>query len=156
MDAARACMLHCTNMSAHASPTQTGTYGHVGLVARACTNTNTHASQTPARMQHKPPCWRLPGGLRLQPYLEHCRPTCSTTAHHSHANASPCTASPRYPLASSTDGAMEIAENARRPPNHVGIGAPNSSQPLTSGSRATVDHLYVCIHQHDAHNAPYE
>ena len=61
MDAARA----CTNMSAHASQTQTGTYGHVGLVARAGTNTSTHASQTQARTQHKPPSWRLPGGLRL-------------------------------------------------------------------------------------------
>ena len=27
----------CTNMSAHASQTQTGTYGHVDLVARPCT-----------------------------------------------------------------------------------------------------------------------
>ena len=55
----------CTNMSAHASQTQTGTYRHVGLVARASTNTCTHASQTQARTQHKPPSWRLPGGLRL-------------------------------------------------------------------------------------------
>ena len=55
----------CTNMSAHASQTQTGTYHHVGLVARACTNTCTHASQTQAHTQHKPPSWRLPGGLLL-------------------------------------------------------------------------------------------
>ena len=52
-------------MSAQASQTQTGTDGHVGLVARACTNTSTNASQTQARMQHKPPSWRLPGGLRV-------------------------------------------------------------------------------------------
>ena len=32
---------------------------------RPCTNTSTHASQTQARTQHKPPFWRLPGRLRL-------------------------------------------------------------------------------------------
>ena len=52
-------------MSAQASQTQTGTDGHVGLVARACTNTSTNASQTQVRTQQKPPSWRLPGGLRL-------------------------------------------------------------------------------------------
>jgi hypothetical protein len=44
---------------------RTGTYRHVGLAARACTNTSTHESQTQARTQHKPPFLRLPGGLRL-------------------------------------------------------------------------------------------
>jgi hypothetical protein len=32
---------------------------------RPCTNTSTHASQTQARTQHKPPFWRLPGRLRV-------------------------------------------------------------------------------------------
>jgi hypothetical protein len=54
----------CTNMSTHAAQTQAGTHRHVGLAARACTNTCT-PSQTQARTQHKPPFCRLPGRLQL-------------------------------------------------------------------------------------------